>query len=160
MNDFCQALIEKNTMQLLNAPKSDIHNHSVKGCNKAWLEERLNHKFPDTPDRFDGLEGMQKWFTCSIKPYCTGAEGIILRWEGAFAEASNGNIYNVGGETLSLREAAEIIAEKFGTNVTTVPWPERDLRIESDHTYFDDTKIQALLGGTTYKRLEDFSKDI
>ena len=92
MNDFCQALIEKNTTKLLNAPKSDIHNHSVKGCNKAWLEERLNHKFPDTPDRFDGLEGMQKWFTCSIKPYCTGAEGIIIRWEGAFAEAKRNNI--------------------------------------------------------------------
>lgn len=80
--------------------------------------------------------------------------------EGAFSEVSNGNIYNVGGETLSLREAAEIIAEKFGTNVTTVPWPERDLRIESDHTYFDDTKIQSLLNLAPYKRLADFSKDI
>lgn len=80
--------------------------------------------------------------------------------EGAFSEASNGNIFNVGGETLSLREAAEIIAEKFGTNVTSVPWPERDLRIESDHTYFDDTKIQSLLNLKPYKRLADFSKDI
>ena len=73
---------------------------------------------------------------------------------------SNGQIYNVGGETLSLRQAAEIIARKFGTRVIDVPWPERDLRIESDHTFFDDTKIQALLGGRTYKRLKDFSKDI
>lgn len=80
--------------------------------------------------------------------------------EGAFAEGSNGKVYNVGGETLSLKEAAEIIAGKYGVKVTAVPWPERDLRIESDHTYFDDTKIQALLGGMTYKRLEDFSKDI
>lgn len=80
--------------------------------------------------------------------------------EGAFSKASNGNIYNVGGETLSLREAAEIIAEKFGTNVTSVPWPERDLRIESDHTYFDDTKIQSLLNLKPFKRLADFSKDI
>lgn len=80
--------------------------------------------------------------------------------EGAAKKESNGNIYNVGGETLSLRQAAEIVAAKFGTNVVAVPWPERDLRIESDHTYFDDTKIQALLGGMTYKRLEDFSKDI
>ena len=37
---------------------------------------------------------------------------------------------------------------------------EKDLRIESDHTYFDDTKIQKLLGGVIYKRLADFSKDI
>ena len=66
----------------------------------------------------------------------------------------------MGGETLSLRQAAEIIAAKLGTNVVAVPWPEKDLRIESDHTYFDDTKIQALLGGKTYKRLEDFSKNI
>lgn len=80
--------------------------------------------------------------------------------EGAMMKDSNGKIYNVGGETLSLRQAAEIVASKFGTNVVGVPWPERDLRIESDHTYFDDTKIQALLGGMTYKRLEDFSKDI
>ena len=80
--------------------------------------------------------------------------------EGAFKPESNGEIYNIGGETLSLHDAAEIIAKKYGVNVTAVPWPERDLRIESDHTYFDDTKIQALLGGMTYKRLEDFSKDI
>ena len=80
--------------------------------------------------------------------------------EGALKKESDGHIYNVGGETLSLRQAAEIIAKKFGTNVVDVPWPEKDLRIESDHTYFDDTKIQALLGGMSYKRLEDFSKDI
>ena len=80
--------------------------------------------------------------------------------EGAMKKESDGQIYNVGGETLSLRQAAEIVADKFGTNVAGVPWPERDLRIESDHTYFDDTKIQALLDGMTYNRLEDFSKDI
>ena len=52
------------------------------------------------------------------------------------------------------------MANKYGVNVISVPWPERDLRIESDHTYFDDTKIKALLGGMAYKRLEDFSKDL
>jgi len=80
--------------------------------------------------------------------------------EGTLKMESNGEVYNIGGETLSLGQAAELVARKFGTNVVSVPWPERDLRIESDHTYFDDTKIQALLGGMTYKRLEDFSKDI
>ncbi len=53
-NKFCRALEEKNTAGLLAAPKSDIHNHSVKGCRKAWLEDRLKCKFPDSPDRFDG----------------------------------------------------------------------------------------------------------
>lgn len=80
--------------------------------------------------------------------------------EGAMKSESDGQIYNVGGEPLSLKQAAEIIAAKFGTKVVGVPWPERDLRIESYHTYFDDTKIQALLGGFSYKKLEDFSNDI
>lgn len=80
--------------------------------------------------------------------------------EGAFNPESNGEIYNVGGETLSLHDAAEIIAKKYGVKVTAVPWPERDLRIESNHTYFDDSKIQSLLHLGEYKRLIDFSKDL
>ena len=80
--------------------------------------------------------------------------------EGAFKPESTGQIYNVGGETLSLCEAATIIAKKYGVEVTAVPWPERDLRIESDHTYFDDTKIQTLLHLKPYKRLIDFSNDL
>lgn len=80
--------------------------------------------------------------------------------EGAFHPDSNGEVYNVGGETLSLYEAAEIIANKFGVNVTAVPWPERDLRIESDHTFFNDTKIQSLLQFGEYKKLFDFSNDL
>lgn len=80
--------------------------------------------------------------------------------EGAFAKGSNGEVYNVGGETLSLHDAAEIIAEKFGVKVIAVPWPERDLRIESDHTYFDDSKIQALLHLPPYKKLINFTNDL
>lgn len=80
--------------------------------------------------------------------------------EGSMKEESDSNIYNIGGETLTLRQAAEIVAAKYGTKVISVPWPEKDQRIESDHTYFDDSKIQKLLGGFTYKRFEDFSKDI
>lgn len=97
----------------------------------------------------------------SIKRTFTHMEDLCYQViEGAFAKGSDGGIYNVGGETLSLKDAAEIIAGKYGVKVTAVPWPERDLRIESNHTYFDDAKIQALLGGMTYKRLEDFSKDL
>lgn len=80
--------------------------------------------------------------------------------EGAIKNESNGEAYNVGGEILSLYDAAEIVAAKFGTKVVSVPWPEKDLRIESGDTYFDDTKIVGLLGAMTYKRLADFSKDI
>lgn len=80
--------------------------------------------------------------------------------EGTLKPESNGEIYNIGGETLSLHDAAEIIAGKYGVNVTAVPWPERDLKIESDHTYFDDAKIQTLLHFGEYKKLIDFTKDL
>ena len=80
--------------------------------------------------------------------------------EGAMSKNSDGEIYNIGGETLSLNEAAEIIAVKYGVKVTAVPWPERDLRIESDHTFFDDAKIQSLLSLKPYKKLKDFTNDL
>lgn len=80
--------------------------------------------------------------------------------EGAMAKNSDGEIYNIGGETLSLKEAAEIIAVKYGVKVTAVPWPEHDLRIESDHTFFDDAKIQSLLSLKPYKKLKDFTNDL
>lgn len=80
--------------------------------------------------------------------------------EGAFHPESNGQTYNIGGETLSLKDAAKIIAKKYGVNVMSVPWPEKDLRIESGHTYFDDSKIKDLLQMKPYKRLEDFTNDL
>lgn len=91
-NKFYEALKENDASKLLEVPKSDIHNHSTKGCRRVWLEERLKRKFPAPPDRFGGLEGMHRWFSESIKPYCKGSEGMFLRWEGAFAEAKRNNI--------------------------------------------------------------------
>ena len=91
-NMFIEALKNNDVDKLLKVPKSDIHNHSTKGCRRVWLEERLNRNFPKPPDRFGGLAGMQEWFTASIKPYCKDIEGIILRWEGAFAEAKRNHI--------------------------------------------------------------------
>ena len=74
--------------------------------------------------------------------------------EGAFNNESNGQIYNIGGETLSLHDAAEIIAVKYGVNVVEVPWPEKDLRIESGSTFFNSQKIESLLGGIQYDDID------
>lgn len=80
--------------------------------------------------------------------------------EGSFAEASDGQTYNVGGQTLALSDAAQIIADKYNVSVEPVSWPERDLRIESSHTYFNDSKIRKLLNITEYKQLADFANDL
>lgn len=74
--------------------------------------------------------------------------------EGAMISNSDNQIYNIGGETYTLYDAAEIFAVKYGVNVVSVPWPEADLRLESSHTYFDDHKIQDLLGGFKYRKLK------
>lgn len=97
----------------------------------------------------------------TIKRTFTHMEDLCFQIiEGAFHSESNGEIYNVGGETLTLHDAAVIIAKKYGVNVTAVLWPDRDLRIESNHTYFDDSKIQSLLHMNPYKRLADFTNDL
>lgn len=80
--------------------------------------------------------------------------------EGSMKSESVGGIYNIGGEVLTIREAAQKIVDRFGVKVTNVPWPERDLCIESGHTYFDDTKIKQLLGNITYKHFDAFAENI
>ncbi|MEE3462209.1 MAG: adenosine deaminase [Lachnospiraceae bacterium] len=53
---------------------------------------QLGVDLPAPPERFNGLAGMQEWFTSTIKPYCSGRDGIVKRWEGSFAEAKRNNI--------------------------------------------------------------------
>lgn len=97
----------------------------------------------------------------SIKRTFTHIEDLCIQMiEGALHPESCGKIFNIGGETLSLHDAAEIIANKYGVNIKSIPWPDRELRIESSHTFFDDSKIQALLKIKSYKRLIDFSNDL
>lgn len=67
---------------------------------------------------------------------------------------SNGEIYNIGGQTHSLKEAAKKISEKFGAEVAFIPYPEKDLKIESGSTFFDSQKIESLLGGIQYDDID------
>ena len=110
VNVFCEALREGNTAKLLAVPKSDLHNHSTKGCRREWLAERLKRSLPDPPVPLDGLTGMQDWFRSSIKPFCDGQEGALLRWEGAFAEAKRNHIAR-----LSMNFGAAEIDQAGGT---------------------------------------------
>jgi UDP-glucose 4-epimerase len=90
----------------------------------------------------------------NIKRTFTHVEDLCFQMVyGAFNENTNGEIFNIGGENLTLREVASIIAKKYGRDVVDIPWPDKDLRIESDHTYFDSTKIQNLLGEIKYKSI-------
>ncbi len=91
-NLFCEGLTENDINKLLSAPKSDLHNHSTKGCRRKWLAERLRIEMPEPPQALYGLDGMQVWFRSFIKPLCDGYENMLIRWEGAFAEAKRNHI--------------------------------------------------------------------
>jgi len=66
-------------------------------------------------------------------------------WETVKLSESKNEIFNIGGETLSLLEAAQIVADKFGVGVKFVDWPEIDLKLESGDTIFDSKKLDSLL---------------
>ena len=76
--------------------------------------------------------------------------------EGGMSESCLNDVYNVGGEDLSLREMAEMIASKYGVSVDYVPWPEIALKIESGDTVFDSTKLEGIIGNLTTSRFADW----
>jgi len=59
-------------------------------------------------------------------------------------DKTKNDVFNIGGETLSLMEVAQIVAQKFNTEVKFSAWPELAARIESGDTIFDDGKLRKL----------------
>jgi UDP-glucose 4-epimerase len=55
-------------------------------------------------------------------------------------------IYNIGGENLSLLQAGQMVADKFGAQIKLIDWPELALRLESGDTVFDDSKLHKATG--------------
>lgn len=72
----------------------------------------------------------------------------------ALSEHCRADVYNIGGEDYSLLEMANLIAKKYGAEVTFVPWPEQAALIESGSTVFDSTKLDQLI---SKKRLRTFA---
>lgn len=68
--------------------------------------------------------------------------------------STNMNIYNIGGEDFSLKEAANIVAKKYDVGLSFVKWPEMALKIESGDTIFDDSKINDAIGNYLSHNLE------
>jgi len=69
---------------------------------------------------------------------------------------SENEIYNIGGEDLSLLFVARLIAEKYKVNVEFKDWPEMDLKLESGDTIFDSTKLDSLIQYNSTYRIQDW----
>lgn len=63
---------------------------------------------------------------------------------GALSSNCKNDVYNIGGEDYSLKEMAELIAQKYGVGIDYIPWPEVAEKIESGDTVFDDSKFQNM----------------
>ncbi len=77
---------------------------------------------------------------------------------GALSEKCANDVFNVGGEDYSLKEMAELIAQKYGVCVDFVPWPDIALKIESGDTVFDSEKLDAAIGSFINNKFIDWVK--
>jgi adenosine deaminase len=101
--NFIAALESKDLEGVKKIDKSDLHNHSGRGGNIAFLAPEVIP--PIEP--FDSLAEMQEWFDNNIKPICSGKDGGWLRRiEAAFRQAREDNIkilsLNFGIENIDL----------------------------------------------------------
>lgn len=99
-------------------------------------------------------DGCNKRTFTSIEDLCKQIECSALLRE------SINQIYNIGGVTYSLADAAKVVAKKYNAFLNLVPYPADDLKIESGSTVFDSTKIEALTKYTHYQNLDTLFKNI
>lgn len=82
----------------------------------------------------------------------------ITMIEAAISGSCANDVFNIGGEDYSLKEMAELIAQKHGVDVDYIPWPDVALKIESGDTVFDSSKLDALIGSCIRKRFAEWIK--
>ncbi len=66
--------------------------------------------------------------------------------------------YNIGGENLSLLDAAGQIAKRYDVQIRFENWPEMPLKLETGDTAFDDRKLKSAGFGVYRHRLETWLK--
>lgn len=74
------------------------------------------------------------------------------------SDACINDVFNVGGEDYSLKEMANMIANKYSASIDFVPYPELARKIESGSTVFDDGKLQSIDAYAFKHQFEDWCK--
>jgi UDP-glucose 4-epimerase len=75
-------------------------------------------------------------------------------------ENTRNDIYNIGGENLSLLDVAQLVAAKYGVGISFAPWTDLASKLESDDTVFDDDKLMAALPVQYQYSLKDWLSGI
>ncbi len=93
MNDFeFGNVLSKGLTQLIQVPKSDLHNHAVMGGNIEYLSKTLNVDLVKHEGIYDGLDGLKEWSSKCLNPYLKGWIGYLKRVEATFVNAKHDGI--------------------------------------------------------------------
>lgn len=83
---------------------------------------------------------------------------VKVLWEVANNKKVINDVFNIGGETFTLREVAEKVANKYKVNLNFVEWPQEALAIETGDTVFDSSKLDKILELNYSYSIEDYLK--
>ncbi|MEG1952672.1 MAG: NAD(P)-dependent oxidoreductase [Hydrogenoanaerobacterium sp.] len=84
-------------------------------------------------------DGLQRRTFTHIKDLCN-----VMMKAAANPQCQN-DVFNIGGESMSLLDVASQIAKKYNVSVVHAPWPEVIYRLESGSTVFDSNKLDTVL---------------
>ena len=70
------------------------------------------------------------------------------------------NIYNIGGETFSLKQVANKISDLYKARIEYIHWPKEALIIESGDTVFCSNKLDKIFDGYNYRKLDKWINSI
>jgi UDP-glucose 4-epimerase len=76
------------------------------------------------------------------------------------ADSTRNQTFNIFGEDVSLQRIAGAIAKKYGAILEHIPFPDKDLRIESGHTVFDGSKLLRLVDVRLKYKIEGWLEEI
>ena len=78
---------------------------------------------------------------------------------GAVSKSCINDVYNIGGEDYSLKEMAQMIAEKYRVGITYKKWPDDALKIESGSTVFNSNKFDIITNFKYNCKFQDWVKE-
>ncbi len=75
-------------------------------------------------------------------------------------ERTKNQVFNIGGENMSLVEVASCVAGKYGVGVTFDEWPDMTCTLESGSTVFDDSKLRSVMPFVAEHALDSWVKEL
>jgi UDP-glucose 4-epimerase len=72
------------------------------------------------------------------------------------SQTTKNEIYNIGGESLTLFDVARLVADNYGVDIKFTDWPDMARKLESKDTIFDDSKLQLALSFQYRHRIKEW----